>query len=69
MARPRIAVVGTGSWGLSHVRTFAAEPDAALTWVCDRDPAALARAARLAPGARATTDLDEVLAAPTSTAW
>lgn len=63
MARPRIAVIGTGAWGLSHVRTFAAEPLAELTWICDREPAALARAARLAPGAHATTDVAEVLAA------
>lgn len=63
MERPRIAVVGTGAWGLSHVRTFAAEPSAALTWICDREPAALARAARVAPQARATMDVDEVLAA------
>ena len=27
-ALPRIAVVGTGAWGLSHVRTFAAEAPA-----------------------------------------
>jgi predicted dehydrogenase len=63
VARARIAVVGTGAWGLSHVRSFAAEPGAQLTWLCDRDPAALERAARLAPGARATNDLDELLGA------
>jgi predicted dehydrogenase len=63
VACPRVAVVGTGTWGLSHVRTFAAEPRARLVWVCDRDPAALRRAAALAPGARATAALDEVLAA------
>jgi predicted dehydrogenase len=61
--RPGIAVVGTGYWGLSHVRTFAAEAGARLTWVCDRDRAALARAAPLASSARATASLDELLAA------
>jgi predicted dehydrogenase len=63
VARTRIAVVGTGYWGLSHVRTFAAERAAEVTWVCDRDPASLARAKALVPAARATTSLDEVLAA------
>jgi len=63
VARPRIAVIGTGAWGLSHVRTFAAEPAAELTWICDRDPGALGRAARLAPAARATADLAELFAA------
>jgi predicted dehydrogenase len=63
VGRPRIAVVGTGAWGLSHVRTFAAEATAQLTWICDREPAALARAARLAPHARAAASLDDVLAA------
>lgn len=61
--RTRIAVVGTGAWGLSHVRTFAAEPRAAVTWVCDPDAAALGRAAALVPDAHATRDPAEVLRA------
>jgi predicted dehydrogenase len=63
VSRTRVAVVGTGYWGVSHVRSFAAEPRAALTWICDPDRAALARAAPLAPAARATGDVDELLAA------
>ena len=63
MSQLRVAVVGTGAWGLSHVRTFASEPGTQVTWLCDRDPRALARAGALATGARTTGSLDEVLAA------
>ncbi len=58
--RTRIAVIGTGAWGLSHVRTIAAEPRAELTWVCDQAPAALARATASAPAVRCTQDPNEV---------
>jgi len=61
--RTRIAVIGTGTWGLSHVRTIATEPRAELTWVCDVDPRALTAATTTAPGARVTRDVDEVLRA------
>ena len=63
MRRTRIAIVGTGDWGLSHVRAFASESRAQLTWLCDRDPVALARSATLAPDARGTADVDDVLRA------
>ena len=61
--RPRIAVVGAGVWGRSHVRTFAAERGCELTWVCDPSAPALAAAADLAPHARLTERYDDVLAA------
>ncbi|MBK6846356.1 MAG: Gfo/Idh/MocA family oxidoreductase [Proteobacteria bacterium] len=57
-----VAVVGAGYWGKNYVRNLAHLPGANLRWVCDRDPQALARCARLAPGARLTAELDEVLA-------
>ncbi|MCB9559545.1 MAG: Gfo/Idh/MocA family oxidoreductase [Kofleriaceae bacterium] len=60
--RPRVAVVGTGYWGLSHVRAFAAQPGCELAWVCDRDSQALARAMAVARGARATTDVEALFA-------
>jgi predicted dehydrogenase len=63
LRRTRIAIVGTGEWGQSHVRAFAAAPRAEVTWVCDRDVTALRRAQALAPASRGTADLDEVLAA------
>ncbi len=56
-------MVGTGAWGLSHVRTFAAEPRAELTWLCDTDPSALARAVALAPGARGTRLVADIMVA------
>lgn len=60
----RVAIVGTGYWGVSHVRTFAAEPRAEVTWVCDRNSRALHRAAALAPRARATTSFEDLLSSP-----
>ena len=63
MRRTRIAVVGAGPWGLSHLRTICAEPRAELTWICDPDEAALASAAAMSPGVRCTRSPDEVLAA------
>jgi predicted dehydrogenase len=61
--RTRVAIVGTGEWGQSHVRAFAAESRAQLTWLCDLDARALGRAAAHAPGTRASASLDDVLAA------
>jgi predicted dehydrogenase len=63
MDRTRIAVVGAGAWGLSHVRTIAAEPRAELTWICDVAPAALNHSKLLAPAARLTGEVEDVLAA------
>ncbi|MBZ0232800.1 MAG: Gfo/Idh/MocA family oxidoreductase [Deltaproteobacteria bacterium] len=63
MGRTRVAVIGVGTWGLSHLRTLAAEPRAELTWVCDLDAAALRSASAVAPTARATQSFDEVLGA------
>jgi predicted dehydrogenase len=56
-----VAVIGCGYWGINHVRTLAAEPSAALRWVCDSAEPARQRALARAPGARAATDIDEVL--------
>jgi predicted dehydrogenase len=60
--RVRLAVVGTGYWGINHVRSFAAEPRAELVWICDQDGGARARAGRLSPSARRTDSFDEILA-------
>lgn len=59
----RVAVIGTGYWGIHHVRVFAALPGAELTWVCDVDEGARVRARKLAPEARCATSADDVLAA------
>jgi predicted dehydrogenase len=58
----RIAVIGAGYWGRNYVRTFASLPEAQLAWVCDLDAEARRRATRLAPAARVTDRLEEVLA-------
>ena len=59
-----IAVVGTGYWGIHHVRVFAAEPRCEVRWVCDADPAALTRARAMAPDADATASFERVLQDP-----
>jgi predicted dehydrogenase len=56
------AVVGAGYWGRNHVRTFSTLPGSRLTWVCDRDAGRLEEASRMAPAARASTDLEELVA-------
>lgn len=59
----RVAVAGIGYWGINLVRTFAQEPRAELTWICDSRPEALARAGALAPRARPSESFDDVLGA------
>jgi predicted dehydrogenase len=54
-ARVRVAVAGTGTWGVNHVRVLAAEPRCELVAICEPDPRAAERARHLAPGARAAT--------------
>jgi predicted dehydrogenase len=57
----RIGVVGLGYWGPNVARTVGAHPRAELTWLCDRDPDALAAAAIRHPRARTTASYDELL--------
>jgi predicted dehydrogenase len=59
-----LAVVGCGYWGIHHVRVAGSVRGARLIAVCDANDEARARAARLAPEARAVRDLDEVLDDP-----
>ncbi|HVP37947.1 MAG TPA: Gfo/Idh/MocA family oxidoreductase [Candidatus Saccharimonadales bacterium] len=58
----KMALVGTGDWGSNWLRLLARLGEVDLAWVCDRDAARLDRAAKLAPRARATVDLADVLA-------
>jgi predicted dehydrogenase len=60
----RLALVGTGDWGSNWLRLLARLSDVELGWVCDRDAARLEKAARIAPKARATADIADVLADP-----
>ncbi|HEY7953971.1 MAG TPA: Gfo/Idh/MocA family oxidoreductase [Polyangia bacterium] len=59
--RVRVAVVGAGYWGINHVRAFSRAPSAELVAVCDPDPAALARAAPLAPKAALQPSFEALL--------
>jgi predicted dehydrogenase len=60
----RLALVGTGDWGSNWLRLLARLNDVDLAWVCDRDAARLDQAARIAPKARATADIADVLGDP-----
>jgi predicted dehydrogenase len=59
-----VGVVGLGYWGPNLARNFAALPGAELRWVCDGSAERLAEVGARFPGARASTDLDELLADP-----
>src|SRR5689334_16392321 len=58
----RVAVAGLGYWGPNLARNFGALPGCELAWLCDASEDALSRVGAQHPGARRTTDLDEVLA-------
>ena len=62
MSQTRVAILGAGYWGINLVRTFAQQPRADLVWICDPSPEARERALALAPTARASESVDEVLA-------
>lgn len=58
----RFAILGTGRIGDMHAGLVAAQPDAGVTWCFDVDQARADATARKV-GARASTDVDAVLAA------
>ncbi|HEY1597140.1 MAG TPA: Gfo/Idh/MocA family oxidoreductase [Thermoleophilaceae bacterium] len=60
----RIGVVGLGYWGPNLARNFDRLPGAELRWICDQSQEALSRFAPAFPDARASADLDELLADP-----
>lgn len=59
----RIGVIGYGYWGPNIVRNFIGLSDCEVVAVCDRSRDVLARAGKLYPSIRLTTEPDEVLAA------
>lgn len=59
-----VALVGAGPWGLTLGRAAVRLPEVELRWICELDPERRALAAAIAPGARLTQELDEVLADP-----
>src|SRR5688572_14640625 len=60
----RMGVIGYGYWGPNIVRNVRNLDNAELVAVCDKNPAALKRAARGYPGVHLTTDFAEVLRSP-----
>ncbi len=62
MTPVRVGVVGLGYWGPNLARNFDRLPDAELRWICDGCDEARARWAAAFPAARATAELDELLA-------
>jgi predicted dehydrogenase len=58
----RIGVVGLGYWGPNLARNFDAIEGCELRWLCDASEQARAKLAGAFPGARATGDLDDLLA-------
>jgi predicted dehydrogenase len=60
----RIGVVGLGYWGPNLARNFDRLPGAELRWICDQSQEARERFAPAFPDARASGDLDELLADP-----
>jgi predicted dehydrogenase len=60
----RIGVVGLGYWGPNLARNFDRLPGVELTWLCDADPDRRAPLSEAFPGARASADLDDLLADP-----
>jgi len=60
----RVGVIGYGYWGPNIVRNLNALDQCELVTVCDKNPAALKRAARAYPGVHATKDFSDVLRSP-----
>jgi predicted dehydrogenase len=57
----RVAVVGTGPWGINHVRTFSQLPGSRVRYIVDIDERNLTRAGRLCPDSVALSDYRRVL--------
>ncbi len=60
----RIGVAGLGYWGPNLARNFAALPECELRWCCDPLPQSRERAAAIAPEARLTGELTDLLSDP-----
>jgi predicted dehydrogenase len=60
----RVGVVGLGYWGPNLARNLAAIPGCELRWLCDASEDARARLAAAFPAARATGEIEDLLADP-----
>jgi predicted dehydrogenase len=59
-----VGVVGLGYWGPNIARNFDRLPGAELRWICDSREDALERVSGQVPGARTSTDLNDLLEDP-----
>jgi predicted dehydrogenase len=59
--RLRVGVVGLGYWGPNLARNFQSLPDVQLAWCCDASEQARTRMVSLAPAARMTDAIDDLL--------
>ena len=62
--RLSVGVVGLGYWGPNLARNMAALPGIELRWICDAAGPALERWSAAFPGARASTEMEELLVDP-----
>jgi predicted dehydrogenase len=60
----RVGVIGFGYWGPNIVRNVQSLENAQVVAICDKNPAALRRAARIYPAIHLTTEFAEVLQSP-----
>ena len=57
---PRIAVIGCGYWGPNLIRNYNALPGCEMSWVCDANPARLARGIRESCGNSILIKLNQI---------
>jgi predicted dehydrogenase len=62
--RLQLGVVGLGYWGPNLARNIAEHPRTELRWLCDLNERVLAAASQRHPGARTTTQIDDLLSDP-----
>ena len=60
----RIGVIGYGYWGPNIVRNFHGQEHTSVEMLCDKNPAALARAKRTYPSVQMTSDPNDILKSP-----
>jgi predicted dehydrogenase len=60
----RVGVIGYGYWGPNIVRNLHGHEHTCVEMLCDKNPAALARAKRNYPSIEVTTDPSEILKSP-----
>jgi predicted dehydrogenase len=64
MSKATIGLIGYGYWGPNLLRNYTESASATVKWVCDVDPAQLAKAAIRYPSVTPTKSLDDVIGDP-----